>query len=215
MGDVRIEISMSLDGYVAGPEPSQDDPLGVGGEALHEWAFKQAAFGEMHGRGPDGETGPDNDILAESGEGYGAVIMGKRMFCGEDGPWGEEPPTGWWGDDPPFRSPVFVLTHHEREPLELSDTRFTFVTDGFESALGQAQDAAGDLDVQIAGGASAAQQGLAAGAVDEIQVHIAPVLLGGGTRLFEADGTGLRRLRPTRIVAETPDVTHLRYAIER
>ncbi len=215
MSKLRLEITMSLDGFVAGPEPSQEDPLGKGGMALHDWAVKLESFNSSHGRGPEGETGVDNEILAEAATSYGAVIMGKRMFCGEDGPWGDEPAQGWWGDDPPFRTPVFVLTHHEREPLELSDTRFVFVTDGIESALEQAREAAGDRDVQISGGAQVAQEYLAAGLIDEMQVHVAPILLGGGTRLFAEDGEGLRRLKPTRVVAETPSVTHLRYEIER
>lgn len=213
MAKLKLDISMSLDGYVAGPQTSREEPLGKGGGALHEWAVKLKSFEETHGRdGSEGETGTDDDVLAEASTGYGAVIMGKRMFCGEDGPWGDEPFEGWWGDDPPFRKPVFVLTNYEREPLELSDTRFEFVTDGTEAALEQARDAAGDGDVQISGGANVAQQYLAAGLLDEMQIHIAPVLLGGGTRLF-AEGADLSRLRATRVI-ESPAVTHIRYEVQ-
>ena len=214
MTKLKLDISMSLDGYVAGPEATHDEPLGKGGGALHEWAYNLRSFSETHGRdGSEGETGTDDDVLAEASTGYGAVIMGKRMFCGEDGPWGEDPFEGWWGDDPPFRKPVFVLTNHEREPLELGETRFEFVTDGIEAALERARGAAGSDDVQISGGANVAQQYLAAGFLDEIQIHVAPVLLGGGTRLF-AEGDALPSLRVTRVI-ESPAVTHIRYEIDR
>lgn len=214
MTKLKLDISMSLDGYIAGPKPSRDEPLGKGGGRLHEWAVNLRSFEETHGRdGSEGETGTDDDVLAEASSEHGAVIMGKRMFCGEDGPWGDDPFEGWWGDDPPFRKPVFVLTSHEREPLELGETRFEFVTDGIESALDQARDAAGSEDVQISGGANVAQQYLAAGLLDEMQIHIAPVLLGGGTRLF-TEGEDMRGLRVTRVI-ESPAVTHLRYEIER
>src|SRR5687767_3487521 len=143
MGTLKLEITMSLDGYVAGPNPTKVEPLGAGGEKLHEWVVRLASWKEAHGYdASEGETGSDDDVIAEAASGHGAVIMGKRMFCGEDGPWGDEPFQGWWGDDPPFKKPVFVLTHHEREPLELGETRFEFVTDGVEAALERARDAA-------------------------------------------------------------------------
>jgi dihydrofolate reductase len=210
MSETVIDISVSLDGYVAGPNQSPDEPLGEGGEQLHYWAFHTAAWREPHGR-EGGETGPDDQILRESRERIGAEIMGRGKFGGGPGPWDLEW-EGWWGDDPPFGYPVFVLTRHEREPLTLSDTTFTFVTDGIESALDQARAAAGGKDVLIGGGAKVSQQYLAAGLVDEVLLHVAPVLLGGGERLFENAGTG--KLELTQVV-ESPRVTHLRYRPER
>src|SRR5688500_14199591 len=198
MGKVKLEISMSLDGYVAGPNPTREEPLGVGGEKLHEWMVRSASWKETHGHDPaEGETGTDDDLAAEAGS-YGAVIMGKRMFCGEDGAWGDEPFQGFWGDDPPFKVPVFVLTHHDREPLDLGETRFEFVTDGIEAALDRARDAAAGDDIQVAGGGNVAQQYVAAGLLDEMNIHISPVLLGGGARLFDGDLDGPRDLRLTR-----------------
>jgi len=211
MSKLKLEISVSVDGYVAGPNATREEPLGVGGEKLHEWVVRLASWKKEHGYDPsEGVTGTDDDVMAEAVASHGAVIMGKRMFCGEGGPWGDEPFQGWWGDDPPFKKPVFVLTHHEREPLELSETRFEFVTDGIESALEQARDAAGGEDIQISGGANVAQQYLAAGLIDEMQIHIAPVLLGGGVRLFNGELRGPRDLRITRSI-ESPGVTHVRY----
>src|SRR3954466_6276171 len=153
MSKLFVDISMSLDGYVAGPDPSLDDPLGKGGEQLHEWIFPTAAWREPHGR-EGGETGPDSDMVARTAR-TGATIMGRGMFSGGAGPWESDPNAdAWWGDDPPFHHPVFVLTHHEREPVaKEGGTTFTFVTDGIESALEQARAAAGDLDVVVAGGA--------------------------------------------------------------
>src|SRR4051794_35473600 len=174
---VTFDISVSLDGYVAGPNPSQEDPLGQGGMQLHEWIFDLEAWRRPHGM-DGGESGPLNDLVATAVEKNGAVVMGKRMFCGEDGPWGEDPATGWWGDEPPFHAPVFVLTHHPREPLELRGTTFFFVTEGIEAAIERARAAAGDKDVGIGGGAQVVQQALAAGLVDEFWLHTAPVLLG-------------------------------------
>jgi dihydrofolate reductase len=206
MSETVIDISVSLDGYVAGPNQSLDEPLGEGGEQLHEWAFATAAWREPHGR-EGGETGPDDQILRESRARFGAEIMGRGKFGGGPGPWDPEW-EGWWGDDPPFGFPVFVLTHHPREPLTLSDTTFTFVTDGIESALDQAKAAAGGKDVLIGGGAKACQQYLAAGLVDEVLLHVAPRLLGGGERLFDSAGVG--ELECTQVV-QSPRVTHLRY----
>ncbi|MDX6588487.1 MAG: hypothetical protein QOI31_2960 [Solirubrobacterales bacterium] len=211
MSKLKLEISMSVDGYVAGPNATHDEPLGVGGEKLHDWVTRLASWKEAHGYDPsEGETGTDDDVIAEAASSYGAVIMGKLMFCGENGPWGDEPFKGWWGDDPPFKVPVFILTHHEREPLELGETRFEFVTEGIEAALERARDAAGDEDIQISGGANVAQQYLAAGLLDEMQIHIAPVLLGGGVRLFDGDLDGPRDLQITRAI-QSPGVTHVRY----
>jgi dihydrofolate reductase len=141
----------------------------------------------------------------------GAVVMGRRMFGGEDGPWGDEPWEGWWEDDPPFHVPVYVLTNYEREPLVKNDTTFHFVTDGADSALEQAKAAAGDKDVSIAGGASAIQQYLRAGAIDELQIHLIPLFLGSGTRLF--DDLPPRKLERIEVV-DSPAVTHVRYRLE-
>jgi dihydrofolate reductase len=207
-----LDISISLDGYVSGPQPSLEDPLGIGGEQLHEWAVATKAFQDAHGRGGGGEAGPDDEVILESITNTGATIMGRKMFSGGSGGWEDDPrANGWWGDEPPFHHPVFVLTHHEREPLQLGETTFTFVTDGIESALEQARAAAGNKDVAIAGGANAAQQYLAAGLIDELQVHVAPMLLGGGERLFGSPGAGkLPGLDLTGVI-ESPAVTHLRY----
>lgn len=209
-GKVSFDITTSLDGFVAGPNPSVDHPLGEGGQQLHEWAYALRSFREMHGES-GGETGIDDDVLAEAQRGPGAIVMGRNMFGGGEGPWGEPAWNGWWGDEPPFRMPVFVLTHHPREPLSMQGgTTFTFVTEGVDVALDQARDAADGKDVAIAGGANVIQQCLAAGAVDELQIHIAPLLLGAGTRLFE--GGGEVELEPIRMI-ESPAVTHVRYRV--
>ncbi|MDQ1702264.1 MAG: hypothetical protein QOF57_1516, partial [Frankiaceae bacterium] len=151
MSQVRCNISTSVDGFVAGTDPGPEDALGKGGMQLHEWIFGLESWRSSHGY-EGGETGPDDDIAAEHAEGIGASIMGRGMFGGGEGPWGPDPWTGWWGDDPPFHTPVFVLTHHDREPLEMEGgTTFTFVTDGIESAVAQARAAAGDRDVGIGG----------------------------------------------------------------
>jgi dihydrofolate reductase len=208
---LKFEISVSLDGYAAGPNQSEEHPLGEGGEQLHEWVIKLAAWRQPHGY-EGGEVNASTPLVEELESGYGALIMGRNMFGGGPGPWGEEPWRGWWGEEPPFHAPVFVLTHHEREPLTLGETTFTFVTDGIESALEQAREAAGGGDVSIGGGAEAIQQYLAAGLVDQMQLNVVPVLLGGGTRLFEGGaGAGLN-LEQT-LVVQTPDVTHLRYRV--
>jgi dihydrofolate reductase len=212
MSQVVCDITMSLDGYVAGPDQSADQPLGAGGEQLHEWVFGLASWREAHGL-EGGETNADGEIVDEAVARVGATIMGRGMFGGGPGPWGDEPWDGWWGDEPPFHHPVFVLTSHAREPLVKEGTTFTFVTDGIESALEQARAAAGDKDVHVAGGADAVQQYLRAGLVDELQLHVAPVLLGGGSRLLDNLGEpGALRLEPTRVVG-SPAVTHLRYRL--
>jgi dihydrofolate reductase len=211
MAKVRCDISMSLDGFVAGPNPSLEEPLGAGGELLHEWAFAAASWRESHGLS-GGETNTDSEVLQESIDSTGAVVMGRRMFSGGEGAWEPDPRAdGWWGDDPPFHVPVFVLTHHARETLVMEGgTSFNFVTDGIEAALKQARAAAGDKDVLLAGGASIVQQYLKAGLLDEVQIHIAPVLLGDGTSLFDRLGIEPLGLEATRVIA-SPSVTHLRF----
>ena len=214
MGKVRFDISVSLDGYVAGPSASLEEPLGKGGEDLHEWVTAAAAWRQRHGL-EGGEISRDSEVVQESLDTLGAVIMGRRMFSGGEGPWEDDPRAGgWWGDEPPFHVPVFVLTHHAREPLPLrGGTTFTFVTDGIESALEQARAAAGDRDVSIAGGADVVQQYLNAGLVDEFELHVVPQLLGGGVRLLEGVDPSVG-LELTRVV-DSPSVTHLRYRVRR
>ncbi len=212
MSKVRIDISVSLDGFVAGPDQSLDDPLGKGGEGLHEWVTAASSWRERHGQ-EGGEDNADSRVTAEKIEGTGAEIMGRKMFSGGSGPWESDPnAAAWWGDDPPFHHPVFVVTHHEREPESFPNgTTYNFVTDGIESALGRAREAAGDKDVLIAGGAQIAGQYLAAGLVDELELHVAPVLLGSGERLLDNVGTDVR-LELDRVV-DSPTVTHLRYRV--
>ena len=205
MPKVTADISTSLDGMVTGPGDTVDAPLGEGGERLHEWLFDLATFHERHGR-QGGRTGPDDDVLAEAFEGVGAHVMGRHMFDLAERPWGE---------DPPFHAPVFVVTHRAREPLvKQGATTFTFVTDGLHSALEQARAAAGSQDVAVAGGADVIQQCLAAGALDEIQVHVSPVLLGAGKRLFADTGPERIELEPIRVI-DSQTVTHLKYRVLR
>ena len=202
MGKVVLDITTSLDGFVAGPDDGPELPLGRGGERLHEWLVGLAAWREPHGL-EGGETNSSSEVFEEGLQASGAVVLGKRMFDNAHG----------WGDEPPFHKPVFVVTHAEREPLaKEGGTTFTFVTDGIESAVEQARAAAGGKDVSVAGGASVAQQCLRAGLLDEIQIHVAPLLLGGGVRLFEDTGGGQIELEPTRVI-ESPGVTHLRYRV--
>jgi dihydrofolate reductase len=204
-----LNISMSLDGFVAGPNQTLEEPLGEGGDQLHEWGVGLETWRRQHGL-EGGATNPDDELVRELHERTGAFVMGRRMFSNGDGPWENDPKAnGWWGDDPPFGGPVFVVTHHAREPLELGTTTFTFV-DGIEGAIGQAREAAGDRDVQVSGGASVAEQALNAGLLDELHVHVAPVLLGGGVRLFDrAERRPIELMR----VAASPAVTHLTYAV--
>lgn len=210
MSRLKFQISVSLDGFVAGPNQSEEHPLGEGGMQLHEWVFKLAAWRKPHGR-EGGEVNASTPVLEEATANVGATIMGRNMFGGGPGPWGDDPWQGWWGEEPPFHHPVFVLTSYEREPLVLEGTTFTFVTDGIESALAQAREAAGDKDVTIGGGAAAVQQYLAAGLIDEMLLNVAPVLLGSGTRLFESlDDVGAIGLEQVRVV-EAPGVAHLTY----
>jgi len=212
MSKVVAEISTSLDGYVAGPNPTLENPLGEGGEQLHEWAVRLKSWRETHGL-PDGESGPDDELLAESVAATGAVVMGRQMFSGGEGPWEDDAnANGWWGDEPPFHKPVFVLTHHAREPLVLKGTTFTFVTDGLDSAIDDARAAAAEQDVLVAGGADTIDQAIRAGLVDELQLHLAPVLLGAGARLFDGVAPELPRFEITQVI-ESPLVTHLRYRV--
>lgn len=213
MSKVRAHISVSLDGYVAGPNQSMENPLGEGGESLHEWLVALKAWREASGMG-GGEENASSPVVREEHANVGAEIMGRGKFGPPSrGSWGDEPWRGWWGDDPPFHKPVFVLTHHAREPLTLSDTTFTFVTDGIDAALEQARQAAGDRDVFIGGGADVINQYLAAGLVDELELHVTPIILGGGARLFEGVGPDVK-LDQVRLV-EAPGVTHLKYRVVR
>ena len=213
MAKLTFDITMSLDGFIAGPNPSLEQPLGEGGDRIHEWMYGLASFRERHG-GEGGTTNPDSDGLEESLANSGAVLMGRRMFSGGQGPWADDPNAdGWWGDDPPFRAPVFVLTHHSRETVtKEGGTSFTFVTDGIEAALEQAQAAAGGKDVAVAGGASVAQQYLQAGLLDELQIHVVPLFLRGGVRLFDNLGGEEVELEVVRVI-ESPVVTHLKYRV--
>ncbi|HMF99743.1 MAG TPA: dihydrofolate reductase family protein [Gemmatimonadaceae bacterium] len=212
MSRLRLKISMSLDGFVAGPSQSVDNPLGIGGMRLHEWAFALAMWRKEHGL-EGGEVNESTAVVEEALANIGATVMGRNMFGGHPGPWkAKKPWNGWWGDNPPYHHPVFVLTHHPREPLILEGgTSFTFVTNGIEAALEQARRAARGKDVSLAGGAKAAQQYLAAGHVDEMEINLAPTLLGSGERLFDGLGSDLHGLELVRTVA-APKVVHLKFA---
>lgn len=210
MSKLRFTISMSLDGYVAGPQQSLENPLGIGGERLHDWAFELAAWRAPHGL-TGGAVNESTAVMERRIANIGATVMGRNMFGGHPGPWkADNPWRGWWGEQPPFHHPVFVLTHHARPPLALQGTTFTFVTNGIESALDQARSAANGKDVSLAGGASAAQQYLDAGLVDEMDLTIAPILLGGGERLFDNVGDDLRGLSLVNVVG-APGVAHLTF----
>jgi dihydrofolate reductase len=211
MSKVRAHISTSLDGCVAGPNQSMENPLGEGGERLHDWLVVLKVWRDLVGM-EGGEENESNAVVREENANVGAEIMGRGKFGPPSrGAWGDDPWQGWWGDDPPFHKPVFVLTHHERAPLTLSDTTYTFVTDGIQSALEQARAAAGDKDVFIGGGANVINEYLAAGLLDELELHVVPILLGGGARLFEGVGPDVT-VEPIR-VREAPGVTHLKYRI--
>jgi dihydrofolate reductase len=213
MSKVRFNIAISLDGFVAGPDQTEENPIGVGGEQLHEWLVPLAVFAETHGR-EGGEVNASTPVVQGWFENIGATVMGRNMFGGGPGPWGDKPWNGWWGDEPPFHVPVFVVTHHPREPLVLGETTFNFVTDGVESAVAQAKEAAGEQDVSLAGGAAVAQQALAAGLVDEIELSLVPILLGDGERLLENLGDADLKLEQLSAV-EAPGVTHLTYRVSR
>ena len=213
MAKLKFSITMSLDGYVAGPRQSVENPLGEGGVALHEWAFATRSFRSAHGM-EGGETGPDDDIAMTWSTNIGATIMGRNMFRPVRGAWEDETWTGWWGDDPPFHTPVFVLTHHPRDPVAMQGgTTFHFVTDGIETALERAMEAANGQDVAIGRGAETAQQYLRARLVGEMVVHVVPTLLGGGSRLFDNVDGGLSGYRCTGLVS-SPAAAHYTYAAE-
>jgi dihydrofolate reductase len=206
MSKIRFGVAMSLDGFIAGPQQSRDNPLGVGGMRLHDWAFELEAFRRQHGES-GGVTNASTQIMEESMRDAGAFLMGANMFGGHDPDW-----TGWWGPNPPYHAPVFVLTHHPRAPLVMEGgTTFTFVTEGLASALTLARAAAGAKDLVVAGGASVIRQCLNAGLVDEINVSLVPVILGSGERLF-GDLRPDLKLEQVRTI-EAPGVTHLRYRV--
>jgi dihydrofolate reductase len=199
MTKVRVDISISLDGYVAGPDDGPEQPLGRGGEALHEWVVATEGWRERHGY-EGGTSGVDSEMLEEAFAGVRAIVMGRRMFdLGEP----------YWGEDPPFRMPVFVVTHEQREAIVKGETTFAFVTGGPEGALELARKAAGDGDVSVGGGAEVIRQLLSAGAVDEVTLHVVPLLLGGGASLFEGLDPERVRFEQLRAV-EGAGVTHLK-----
>src|SRR5438105_10881166 len=208
MTKVALEITMSLDGFVAGPNQTVEQPLGEGGERLHEWVYGLASWRESHGRS-GGERSADDDVYQESVDATGAYVMGRRMFSGGRGAWEDDPiADGWWGEEPPFGVPVFVVTHHERETLtKQGGTSFTFVSDGVEAAVALARSAAGDKNVTVAGGAAVARQCLRTGLLDELHIHVAPLLLGGGVRLFDDLGVEPPVLEIARVL-DSPAATH-------
>ena len=212
MSKLRFKISMSLDGFVAGPNQSVDNPLGIGGMRLHQWVIPLAVWRAMHGL-QGGEVNENTKVVEESLSQHRSHRDGAPHVWRPPWPLGCKTPwKGWWGTNPPFHHPVFVVTHYAREPLQLEGgTIFTFITDGIETALEKAQRAASGKDVSLAGGAKAAQQYLAAGLVDEMEIHLVPTLLGAGERLFERVGDDLHGLELVRAVA-TPQVTHLKFA---
>jgi dihydrofolate reductase len=212
MSRLKLSITMSLDGYVCGPNQSAENPLGVGGTELHKWFFPLKEFREMHGE-HGGEINASSEVVEERRANIGATIMGRNMFGPIRGPWPDASWRGWWGDDPPYHHAVFVLTHHPRDPLEMTgDTTFHFVSDGIESALEQARAAAQGQDIWLAGGASVVNQYLAARLVDEMDVSIAPVILGAGERIFEGLSSDTLRLEQIRAV-DAPGVTHIKYQV--
>lgn len=210
MSKLRLRISMSFDGYTSGPRQSVKEPLGVGGEGLHDWVVALRSWRSAHGQA-GGEDNESSRVFDEEIANIGATIMGRHMFGGHPGGWDAKAPwKGWWGETPPFHHPVFVLTHHERAPLVMKgNTTFHFVTDGIESALAQARRAAGAKDIALAGGATICRQYLQAGLVDEMVIHQVPILLGGGERLFEGV-KDLRGLALAETVA-TSNVTHFKF----
>ena len=204
-------FSISLDGYAAGPHQELDNPLGVGGTPLHEWIFATRSGSQMIGK-EGGSEGLDDDFFSDRKSGVGATIMGRNMFGPIRGPWGESEWTGWWGEDPPFRHPVFVLTHQPHAPIEMQGgTTFHFVNGGIEEALSAAFEAAGDRDVLVGGGAATIRQYLRASLIDEMHIAIVPVLLGSGERLFDDLGLSTGNYRCVEHVC-SPAVTHVRIA---
>jgi dihydrofolate reductase len=205
MGIVTAHMSMSVDGYVAGPNSGAGNPLGDGGVLIQQWMFGLASFREIQGLS-GGQTNADDEELRQRFAPTGAVVLGRRMFDEGEGP---------WGDNPPFRMPVFVLTHEDRDTLvKEGGTTFTFVTNGIESALEQAKAAAGDKNVNIAGGADTVQQFIRAGLLDELEIHLAPLLFGEGIRLFDKMGPEHIELENMRVVS-SPKVTHLRFRVAK
>jgi dihydrofolate reductase len=213
MSKLRCHISISADGFVAGPNQSAENPLGEGGERLHDWVATLAAWREHHGM-QGGEVNESTRVMEETAENIGAGVMGRNMFSPpRGGAWSDEEWKGWWGDDPPYHSDVFILTHHPRDPIEMEGgTTYHFVTDGIERALERARESAGGKDVRLWGGAQVIQQYLAAGLLDDLELHIVPVLLGDGARLFDNLGDAKPRLEQVRAV-EAPGVTHLKYRV--
>lgn len=210
MSKTKAQITVSLDGFMAGPNQSEADPMGEGAQGLHAWAFKQEWFKTQHGMGEGGESGVSNDVLRAAQENIGAVVMGRNMFGPVRGAWPDDDWKGWWGDDPPFHCPVYVLTHHARDPFDLADTGFHFVTEGIEKAIDEAKEAADDQDVSVGGGASTLQQAIAAGLLDELIVHQVPLFLGGGERLFDNLPAGAPAPELTDVV-KGADVLHQTY----
>lgn len=213
MTRVTSEISVSLDGYVAGPDQRPEEPLGDGGERLHDWAVATRGWRAQHDL-EGGVEGVDSDIVARMFDGVGAHVMGRGMFGGGPGPW-DPSWHGWWGENPPYHAPTFVVTHHAREPLPMDGgTTFHFVTEGVEAAIERAREAAGpDRDVRVDGGASTINQALAAGLVDELYLHVVPIVLGSGARLLADVGTDLT-LEPIEVSGSSA-VTHVRYRVGR
>jgi dihydrofolate reductase len=214
MGKAKAQISVSLDGYMAGPNQSPENPLGEGGEDLHEWVVKTSSWRAGHGHeGGEGDENPSNAVIAAAQEDIGAVVMGRNMFGPLRGEWPDDSWRGWWGEDPPFHAPVFVLTHHPRDPIEMEGgTSFHFVTDGIEAAMARAREAAGEADVSVGGGAATLQQAIAAGLLDELLVNQAPILLGGGERLFDQLPAGPARFE-LRDLVRGREALHLTYRI--
>ena len=215
MSKLRCHISISADGFVAGPNQSDENPLGEGGEQLHAWAVSLAAWRDAHDH-QGGEVNESTRVMEETRANTGAGVMGRNMFGPpHGGDWGDGQWKGWWGDDPPYHNDVFILTHHSREPVEMKGgTTYHFVTDGIERALERAKESAGGQDVRLWGGAQAIQQYLAAGLLDELELHVVPVLLGDGARLFDNLGGAAIALEQVRAV-EAPGVTHIKYRSTR
>lgn len=211
MSVVRCHMTMTLDGYVTGLNQGPDKPFGEGTEHLNDWMWKIKSVNDLFGKA-GGETGPSDDVFRERMANVGAYVMGRNMFGGS-GPWGAKPWNGWWGDDPPYHTPVFVLTHFPREPLKMQGgTTFYFVTEGIESAIEQAKAAAGAKDVSIGGGAKVIQQALRADLVDQVELHLVPQILGAGGKLFDGLTGQDVQLELDRTVPGS-GVTHLRYRV--
>ena len=212
MSLVRSHMSMSLDGFSAGPNQSLEKPFGERTEHFNDWLWELAAVRKVFGK-EGGETGPSNDVFVERQSNVGAFIMGRNMFGGGRGPWPVDPPwNGWWGEEPPYHVPVFVLTHYPREPLPMKGgTTFHFITDGIESALDKAKRVAGSKDVVIAGGANAVRQYLRIGAIDELELHLVAQVIGAGERLLDDVAPKLEQIR----CVPGKNVTHIKYRVTR